>query len=275
MSVTPVRPKLNLGSANTERLCSPNIWGDCPIGAIREGSIGGMYSDWDFTDGGLITSPTTEASLVGLPLIGFGSSGSTITYADEQGGVLVATEATDNEAVYVKNKPGVFQISSLKGKFWYETRIKVSAITDDQIGFIAGMFDDTAMTVVVPLSTANPPIFATTGNFVGFWGREQDAGLVRSTYVADGVTSVVVQADIHQFVADTYVKLGMKFDPRDGYLRFFVNNIEQSGKKLIPNAVGTDFPADVRLNWMFGHRLGASTSSLTSCDWVKVYQLDA
>lgn len=275
MTAPLVRYRANFAAADTNRLKSPNIWSDCPEVQIREGSIGGMYSDWDFVDGGLITSPTTEAALVGLPLIGFGSSGATVTYGDEQGGTLVLTEATDNEAVYVKNKPGAFQISSLKGKFWFEARIKVNAITDNQIGFLLGMFDDVAMTVVVPLSTANPPILATTGNFVGFWGREEDAGMVHTEYKADGVTTVVVQESVHQFVADTYVKLGMKFDPKDAYLRFYVNNVEQSSKKLIPNATGTDFPADVRLNWMFGQRLGASTSSLTTCDWIKVYQLDA
>jgi hypothetical protein len=266
--------------ANTNRRPSDSIWGDCPIAAIREGSIPGFYSDEDFTQGGLITSPTTEAALVGLPYIGFGSSGATITYGDEQGGTLVLTEATDNEAVYAKNKPGVFQISSNKGRLWYETRIKVNAITDNQIGFIAGLMDDTAMTVIVPLSTANPPIFATTSDFVGFWGREEDAGLVGSTYKAGGVAGaggLVVQTGVHQFVADTYVKLGMKFDPKDPIaagpaISFWVNGVRQSSYKTVPNNTGTDFPADVRLNWMFGHRLGASTSSLTTCDWVKVYQ---
>lgn len=267
-------------TADTTRLPSPNLWYDCQMDMIRTGKIAGTYSDEDFTQGGLITSPTTEAALVGLPYIGFGSSGATVTYGDAVTGELVLTEATDNEAVYVKNKPGVFQISSLKGKLWFEARIKVNAITDDQIGFICGLFDDVAMTVVVPLSTANPPIFATTGNFVGFWGREQDAGAVMATYVADGVTSVAQQATVHQFVANTYVKLGMRFTPNYensgiAKLSWYVNGIEQSTPKTIPNATGTDFPADVRLNWMFGHRLGASTSSLTTCDWIKVYQEDA
>ena len=273
MAVLPVQHKRNLSSAFTNRMPSPNIWADCPWAAIREGSIDGVAIYDDFDLGGLITSPTTEAALVGIPYSGFGSSGATITHGDAQFGTVVLTEATDNEAVYLKSESHPFQISANYGKFWFEGRVKVNAITDDQIGFLFGLFDTTAMTVIVPLSTANPPIFATTGNFVGFWGREQDAGSVLTTYVADGVTAVTVQSGVHQFVADTYAKLGMKFDPKDNYLRFYVNNVEQTSKKLIPDATGTDFPADVRLAMMVGHRLGASTSSLTTLDWWRGAQL--
>ncbi len=259
-------------TADTGRSHSQSLWGNCPLLDIRNGVVPGIIAEDDFLVGGLITSPTTEAALIGIPYIGFGSSGATITYAAEQGGAVVCTEATDNEACYFKNKIPAFQISSNKGRLWFEARVKVSAITDNQIGFLCGLMDDTAMTVIVPLSTANPPIFATTGNFVGFWGREEDAGAVRSTYVADGVDSVVVQAGVHQFVADTYVKLGMRFDPNDAKLRFFVNGVEQTSTKTVPNATGTDFPADVMLNFMFGHRLGGSTSSLSTCDWFRVVQ---
>lgn len=267
-------------TADTNRGPSPNIWADCPVLEMIENPGRGMYFFDDFTGPtGLITSPTTEAALVGALYNGFGSSGATITQGTALGGSIILTEATDNEAVYLASKARCFQISSALGKLWFEARVKVSAITDDQIGFLLGLFDDTAITVIVPLSTANPPIFATTGNFVGFWGREQDAGAVMSTYVADGVTSVSVQATVHTFVADTYVKLGMKFDP-DGFgegdgakLSFYVNNVRQTTSKVIPDNTGTDFPADVRLSPLVGHRLGGSTSSLTTMDWWRCAQL--
>jgi len=269
--------KRNL-SAHTHRGPSPAIWADCPVKDILEDPGKGMYFFDDFTGpNGLITSPTTEAALVGIPYIGFGSSGATITFSNELGGAIVLTEATDNEAVYLKSKGGAFQISANLGKLWFEARVKVNAITDDQIGFILGLMDDTAMTVVVPLSTAGPPIFATTSDFVGFWGREQDAGAVGSTYKAGGVAGaggLVVEAAIHQFVADTYVKLGMVFDPnRNNRLYFYVNNEEQAEYKTVPDNTGTDFPADIRLAPMVGMRLGATTSSLLTMDWWRCCQL--
>lgn len=261
-------------TADTSRGPSSRIWADCPWENIRNGHTDGVTIWDDFDTGGLITSPTTEAALVGIPYSGFGSSGATITHGDQAGGTVVLTEATDNEAVYMKSESHPFQISSHLKKLWFEGRVKVNAITDDQIGFLFGLFDTTAMTVIVPLSTANPPIFATTGNFVGFWGREQDAGSVLTTYVADGVTAVTVTSSVHQFVADTYVKLGMVFDPLDGNkLSFFVNGVKTADSKVIPNNTGTDFPADVRLAPIIGQRLGAGTSSLTTIDWWRGAQL--
>lgn len=263
------------GSTDSSRGPSDSIWGDYPALEIAANPGKGMHLFDDFVGpAGLITSPTTEAALVGLPYSGFGSSGATITAGTALGGEIILTEATDNEGVYLQSKARAFQISASTGKFWFEARVKVSAITNNQIGFLLGMFDDTAVTIIVPLSTANPPIFATTGNFVGFWGREEDAGAVRTTYVADGVTSVVVQAAVHQFVADTYVKLGMKFEPAEqNKLSFFVNGVKQSSTKTVPSNTGTDFPADVRLSPIIGHRLGASTSSLTTLDWWRAAQL--
>lgn len=266
-------------NADTLRRRSFSLWNDSGLDKYREGAIGGVWDGDDFTMGGPITAVTTDAHLIGIPYYGFNSSGGTHTYADVQGGALVVTEATDNEASYVRKASWPFQISALLGDLTFEARVKVSAITDNQIGFIMGLWDNTACSVIVPLSTANPPVMATTGNFVGFWGPEEDAGGVDAIYKADGVTEVVVQALAHQFVADTYVKLGFKVRrnwkgtgvPRIG---FFVNGVELAGTKQIPDATGTDFPADVRMNFMFGHRLGASTSSLTTCDWWECFQQD-
>ncbi len=274
-----IRHRQNQTTANTDRKCSASIWGDCPWRDILDprSEVDGVALFDDFDSGGLITSPTTEAALVGIPYSGFGSSGATITHGDQAGGTVVLTEATDNEAVYLKSESHAFQISSLLGAFWFEMRVKIGAVSDDNIGFIGGLFDTTAMTVIVPLSTANPPIFATTGNFVGFWAREEDAGAVRTTYVADGVTSVVVEAGVHQFVADTYVKFGMKFIPQypgGARLFFYVNGVQQANSKAIPNATGTDFPADVRLAMFPGHRMGATASSgVTTMDWWRAAQI--
>ncbi len=262
------------GSVDTTAHPSPAIWSKIPVSEINQDPSRGWHIMERFIQGGLITAPTTEAALVGIPYSGFGSSGSTQAFLDEAGGGVVLNEATDNEAVYIYTKSKPFQISANLGKAAFECRVKVSAITVNQIGFICGLFDDTAATVVVPLSTANPPIFATTGNFVGFWGREQDTGAVRTTYVADGVTSVVVQTGVHTFVADTYVKLGMTFNyDGDNKLHFYVNNVKQSSTKTIPDNTGTDFPADRRLGFFCGHRLGAGTSSDTTIKWWRGAQL--
>ncbi len=284
-AVNTVTMALNLTS-NTGRNQSGAIWSDCPEAEIIDDPSKGMFFFDDFTGPvGTVLQPTTEAGLSGLPYSGFGSAAATITYGTGVGGELVQTIATDNLATYVRSK-GAFQISSNKGRLWFEARVKISTVADDNIGFIMGLWDDVATSVIVPLSTANPPIMATTGNFVGFHAPEEDAGVVQSMYDADdaGQTTdaqVAVQESIHTFVADTYVKLGMKFLPRgfggalggSARLTFWVNGVMQSGSKVIPNATGTDFPADVLMGPLIGHRMGATASGgVTTLDWWKCVQ---
>lgn len=257
---------------NTGRGPSPGLWHDCDWVEIgRDPNKGVLFWD-DFLNIGPITSPTTEAHLVGAPYIGFGSTGATITQADVQFGAIALTEATDNEAVYMKIETCPLQISANLGDLWFEARCKVNAITDNQIGFIVGLMDTTAMTVIVPLSTANPPVLSAC-NFVGFHGAEEDAGAVKTAYIADGVAPVAVQSTVHQFVADTYAKFGMRFTRRNNTLSFFVNGVAQTSTKVVPDNTGTDFPADVRLSPVVGHRLGAGTSSITTIDWWRFAQL--
>lgn len=273
-------------TADTSRGPSQALWKGCPwMDMIEDPGIGMAFFD-DFLQVGLITSPTTEAALVGTGYSGFGSSGATIVSGAVHGGVIALTEATDNEAVFMKAEGHPFQISASKGKLWFEARVKVSAITDNQIGFILGLMDTSAMTVNVPLSTANPPVLDGC-NYVGFWGREEDAGAVSSAYFADGTTYAAgtnlissggaAATAVHQFVADTYVKLGMVFDPNDkdgaNLLSFYVNGVRHATTKTVPNDTGTDFPADVTLSPIVGHRLGASTSSVTTIDWWRCAQL--
>lgn len=270
-------------SPDTSRCLSQALWkfGEgCPsYDELDNGPRSGVWIYDDFTQGGIVTSPTTEASLGGgWRYAGFGSSGSTITLADATGGAMVLTEATDNEGVAIKAESHPFQISSLLGALWFEARVKVSKITDDHLNMFVGLMDTTALSVNVPLSSANPPVL-TGCNFVGFLMKEADAGAVTSTYIADGVTPVDVQSTVHQFVADTYVKLGMSFQPNYkgtgvAKLAFFVNGTEQSSTKTVPNATGTDFPADVRLAPVFGQHLGNGSSALSTIDWWKCVQID-
>ncbi len=268
--INEIQFKLN-GAANTDAGPSPSIWADCPHMEFLQDPSKGYHRYEDFLDYGPITAVTTDASLVGLPYNGFNSSGGTHTSLAADGGGLVITEATDNEASYVRTSRPPFRISAGLGDFWFEARVKVSAITDNQIGFILGMWDDVAASVVVPLSTANPPIMATTGNFFGFWGREEDAGLVGTTWKSDGnagAGGLVVQSGVHQFVADTYVKLGMMFKAKWGNrLYFSVNGVLQTSYVEVPDNTGTGFPADVRVGFLAGHRLGGSSSSLTTVNW--------
>ena len=258
---------------DTSPLPSP-FWSDCRWNDAEAGYIR-MARDWqDFTSGGLITSPTTQAALVGLPLSAFGSAGSTITYdaLANGGGGLVLSETSSGEGVVLRSAQSPFQISANKGTLWFEARVKPLLVATNEMGFLIGFIDSTA-------ASATSPITMSTGaladeNLVGFHKPIANTTAYDTSYKADGVTAVEVNSDVGLLVAATYVKLGMKFSPRRGnVLEFFINGVKQANTKTIPNATGTDFPADVALGWAIAMFVGSVESDNTlTIDWVRVAQ---
>lgn len=255
-------------TADTSRGLSPGLWADCPIDDIRRFHTDGLIIDDDFIiQNGTLTAVTTDAVLAGIPYKGFGSSGATLLAGTAHGGEFVLTEVTDEEAVFMRSLITPFQISSALGDLWFEARVKVGSITTQ--GMIIGLWDDVACTVDIPLSAANPPIMAATGNFVGF-RMPEGAGSVDAIYKADGVAVVAgqtVNSAVTTMVADTYTKFGMRFEKRTGLLSWYVNGVKCANSKAVPNATGTDFPADVRLGLLFGHKNEGTGVSSTIDRW--------
>lgn len=253
-------------TADTSRGLSAGVWADCPLNEIRNGTYNGIVIDDDFLISGAITAVTSDSTLVGLPYFGFNSSGGTHTQPDVTGGVLALTEATANEGNFIRSYVYPFQISQQLGDLWFEARVKVSSITN--LGMIVGLWDAVANTVDIPLSAADPPIMATTGNFVGF-RMPEGAAAVDTIYKADGVAVVAgqtVNTACTTLVADTYVKLGMKFQKRTGLIDWYVNGVKCANSKAVPNNTGTDFPADVRLGLLFGQKLVATAAGVVTID---------
>ena len=253
-------------TADTSRGLSSGVWADCPIENIRNGHVNGIMIDDDFTVGQAIATVTTDATLTGLPYYGFNST-STITQPDVAGGEILLSSTADNLACYIRSFLYPFQISSQLGDLWFEARVKTSVVSGGN-GMICGLWDNVACSDIVPLSTANPPIMTATGNFVGF--RMPEGGATIDTiYKADGVAVVAgqtVNSAAATLVASTYVKLGMRFTRRTGLLSWYINGTPCANTKAVPNATGTDFPADVRLGLLFGHRLNATAATTSTID---------
>lgn len=270
MNVTQYRGSFDRGLADTSRGLSPSLWGDCPLAEIRAGYESGIVIDDDFAiQNGSLTAVSTDAVLAGIPYRGFGSAGATLLAGTAAGGEFVLTEATANEAVFMRSIITPFQISSALGDLWFEARVKVSSLTN--LGMICGLWDDVSCTVDIPLSASDPPIMATTGNFVGFRMPEGTGGALNAVYDSDDAgqtvdAEVVVNAACATMVADTYVKLGMRFNRRTGLMSWYVNGVKAPNSKAVPNATGTDFPADVRLGMLFGQKLVATAAGVVTID---------
>lgn len=262
-------------TVNEDREPSPFIWGDCPWEAIRSGAVAGYARHWEFD--GFKTSTNVNAAEAywseGLKV--FGSDGAAIAAVDQQFGAVSLTSDGDNEGLSIAQFGQPLQIDQGKGKLWFEARIKTSTITDTKHGIFLGLCDSTALTATVPIAAAGT---LADLNFVGFHRLEGDGDQIDCVYKANGVTQVTQEADAlptaYVLVADTYIKLGLKyFADADYTLRWYANGVKLD-EKAIPAADGTDFPNDVRLGWVLAIlNATATTPGTTTVDWVRVAQL--
>lgn len=261
---------------DTSRTPSKSIWGSFPFDAIRSGELDGLALHYNFAD--FRTSANINAAEAHwcLGLKAFGSDGAAIAALDEVRGGITLSSDGDNEGASIGQMIYPFQVSRSHYEFCFEALIKSSTITDTKHGFFLGMIDASALSATVPIAAAGT---LADENFVGFHRLEGDGDAVDTVYKADGVTQVSVQTDAVTLVADTFIKLGMKFTPKgdkDGpwILSFYSNGTRLSTSKQIPAADGTDFPNDVRLGWVFAVlNATASTPGTSSIQWLRVGQM--
>lgn len=260
------------GAPETHALPSNSMWGQVNMDRERPGlwiETFDVMSQLPYNEAAL---PTTDGPFHGLRA--FSSTGGTFAQVDSDEAPRQLVEATDNESVGIAKGQYPFKIIQGHGELIFEARVKKSEIVLASNIFV-GLLQDIALTVDIPMSTANPPILS-DHNMVGFFGAEGTPTVLATTYKANGVTAVVVKTGAVTMVADTYVKLGMWFNRRnDNVLEFLKDGVFLADTKFIPDedpADGTDFPNDVRLGWCVAGRGGAASSVNHTLDWVRVAQ---
>ncbi len=255
-------------SENADYGPSRNVWSGCPWEAIKNGQTDGVLWHDEFV-GGPVVAAGAEAAY-GL-YRGFADTGGTVAIGDELGGSLVLSSDGDNEGASFRQANQAFQISASLKEFWFEARVKKSTITDTKHGLFVGLTGNTALTATSPIAAAGT---LADLNLVGFHSLEADGDTFDTVYKADGVTAVTVAADAVTVVADTYVKLGMRFTPRTNKLTFYKNGVPLADTKTVPSATGTDFPADVRLGFTIALLNATGTTPGSSeISWVRIAQL--
>ena len=246
------------------------IWADCPwLQMLNDGS-GYCFHD-DFHVRGLTPGTLTAeiADQSGYYTF-FGSAGATINPGAELGGTVVLTESDDNQVAIISTEAKPFQITQNGGQFWFECRVKPGTVTTLEQGFFIGLMDTTATSATVPL-TATGTIADI--NCVGFHKPEANTPAFDPSCKADGVTAVEVNSDVGTLSTSSYIKLGMKYDPRDYKLSFYINGAKQATTKTIPNATGTDFPADVVMGPVCAILCGTDNDNVLTMDWWRFAQL--
>lgn len=281
-SVTFMQPR---SYTDTNRNPSPSIWADCPFEAIRTGFTSGSWL-WDDFVSFNKTAATTEGNWsANQGYAQFASATGTLTAGTGQGGEVVLGATEDNEGVSFRTLAVPFKISRATKKFWFECRIKSSTITDTKHGIFVGLLENAALTAILPIAADGT---LADNNLVGFHRLEGDGDKFDTVYKANGVTAVTVGTDAVTLEADTYVKLGIKYDPgvdpfvhdptlagNNKFLfKFFANGVKLTDHKQIPSADGTDFPNDVGLGLVLAILNATGTAEgTTTMDWWRAAQL--
>lgn len=274
MNVQQFKGSQGGGLLDASRGPSPSIWSDCPVLEILSGTTDGVFIFDDFTNGPRVAAGA-EASYAGYGggYRGFADTGGLVADGGEIGGTLVLSSDGDNEGASFRTGCAPFQIGRNQGKLWFEARVKTSDISDTKHGIFLGFMADNALTATVPITAAGA---IADVNIVGFHRLEGDGDMFDTVYKADGVTQVTVQADAVTLVADTYVKLGIVFNPKDNTLSFYRNGVKLATTYAVPSAAGTDFPNDVRLGLVMAVlNATATTPGNTEIDWWRCAQLSA
>lgn len=283
MSVKTIRPRGNLGPAQTERSRSPGLWDDFMYHSLKDGELAGVMIEFD-AETMPKTPPTTEGNWGNFTA--FTDTGGFINPGAGQGGEWVFGAAADNAGASFRSRSTPFRLIRSAKQFIFEARVKSSTIADAKNGFFLGLTQDVAFTAVLPIAAAGT--LADT-NLVGWHKLEVDGDQVDAVYKADGVTQVTVLADAltTALAADTYVKLGMKYNPvNDGSIQdpnnagggsyvlgYYVNGLRVATKQ-IPVAAGTDFPNDIGLGVAFAVLNATGTApGDNTLDWLYAAQM--
>ena len=277
-----MRMKGNLASADTGRGYSPNIWGDCPVKSILEGSIAGTIFQDDFLDFPLIGTQTTQIAHGRYKV--FAHTGCAVTPVSavnsvELGnGILDFSTDTDNDSASLAQSYPSFMLKSTSGKLWFEARLAWTPITTNGIGWFIGLAETELWTLAagVPLNAGDA--ITNSASAIGFRKPEDDLTTFDTVYsIRD--TSFVEIGGAEGSVAAAYefAKLGFVFDPQAATanrVRFYQNNL----------ALATELSATTleALTYLDANALGlifaqiadsVGTSGHTYLDWWRCVQL--
>ncbi len=254
--------------SDTRRKFSPGLWGNCPWDGIKSGVVDGIAFEDDFEGGPLVPA---GAQAVAGRYHGFADTGGLVADGAEQFGALNFSSDNDDEGASIALQVACLQITRAAGDLWFEARFKTSTIADTKHGIFVGLIDAATLSATVPIAAAGT---LADENLVGFHRLEGDGDKLDIYYRADGVTAVAVKADAVTLVAATYKRVGMRYSHEQRKLFFFDDGVELADSKTIPDATGTDFPADAILRPVFAVLNATSTTPGSSTlDWWAFSQL--
>ncbi|MEM8737271.1 MAG: hypothetical protein AAGG38_02170 [Planctomycetota bacterium] len=199
---------------------SPSVWGDCPQELLAQFGAG-LFVHKDF-DG-------SDATLPGLandgdaPTFGYSSVGDTV--------LDIVTGSVDNNAAAIFTRPLDLVQKNSGVKVWAEASIALAAVADQGVYF--GLAELAALDLDVVADDAGD---VAAESVIGFLQAADDTDAFDAITRVDAGATTEVLADVTNasaipaperasVAADTFVKLGVRFDGREN-LEFYANGVK-------------------------------------------------
>lgn len=262
---------------------SRSLWWDCPIiRSLETGELYGFHDDFlDYE-----STVTTVVNSHGTPTF---EGDCTMSGTANEGGELAIFGTTDNEEASLQrggsdSAPyGIAAASTSGYKLWFEARVKKSAITNSLGGFFVGLAGENA--AVADFMADGGADFSDV-DLLGFWNDETDDSVGSHVHVVTQKTSAgfdTIIDTVATLVADTYVKLGFKYDPdapNGKKIAFFVDNTEQgtyvgeaSGDATVYIQDTTNFPGGEEMSPVIAIKMASGSDMTVAIDWWRCYQV--
>jgi hypothetical protein len=243
---------------------SLSILSDCPIAELKDNPAKGLYLFEDFLT---IPGLTTVKGNLWYPIIGTGCSVNQLK--DNNGVVQLLHDGTDNDIISLStgnNVSGITKITSLmQTKWWFETRFKLSSVTDDHVAVFVGLAEE-ALSAQTGLIADSAAALADK-DILGFYvddGDGNDLTVVHSKQ-GDAVTTVS-QTGLITLVADTYVQVGFKFEPARNEIDVYLNGAVVGTP--ISCALATFPSAQDLAIYLVCKAMGSASTDSLAVDWV-------
>lgn len=256
---------------------SPSIWSDCPNTLLQDKGLG-YFAHVDFlgaTTGILAaTLDINQASFEGKLKIDADTDTVLTQKAAEIGGYLdIETDGDDNDAAALVASPLGAITKNSGNKLWFEARVELGAVADQ--GVFLGIVEEAGATrdVLADNIASNGVIGE---SLAGFLVDNGDTNAFDIVYRKDGGTVVNLKNDATaataitsqggtaaSLLADTEVKVGLKFDGRET-LSFYVN-----GYKVASLELDSTFDQSKTYVPIVAVKTGTAAAVSIALDWVR------
>lgn len=273
-----MRTKLQYTGDNSNRGFSPRIWADCPVDEWPFDNNSGIIFSDEFLTGNTATIGT-DTNFAGRWVVGGTGTGTVTILADALGGQCRLRTGTtaDNENNMQLSVGSAFSIdSSPAKKLWYEARVKVASIADSKASILVGLAQAAATGADGLLGDTQDGTLANALadiDALGFLRYDADGDKFDIVYKKNGQTAQTVLADAVTLVADTFIKVGFKFDytnPAARRITFYANGVDVATYVTNTMITAATFPEGEGMTPTFVVKTDEAAANDLVIDWVQI-----